>query len=161
MYKLSFTTVKKGNRLSLYRDKEYIKSITRRNKNKYELIELLKSKIDLDINWEELIYNKCGWCGKKFERSYKYRKYCSEKCSYEALLERNRQVSKKIYEYNKKIRKTIKYEYINNKGYFPKGFTEFDEPNTIGESKLKGKPNENKKKEYELIQKELRRIGLR
>lgn len=151
--------------LTLYKNGEYIASITKKGRNKKELVDLLKDKVDLDVDWEklydDLVYNKCAWCGKKFIKSKKRLKYCSDNCAYEALLEKNREHGHKFYKNEKEHKRIVIHEYINNKGYFPKGFTEFDAPNTLGESNLTEYSQTDKKKEYEKIQKELKRLGLR
>lgn len=165
LYKLSHSKLKKGMQLTLYKDNEYIASITKKGRNKKELVDLMKDKVGLDLDWEKLyenlVYNKCGWCGKNFKKNKKRLIYCSDNCAYEARLNNMRLLNYKRYKNEKEHKRITIHEYINNKGYFPKGFTEFDQPNTIGESNLTEKPQKDKKKEYEKVQKELKRFGLR
>lgn len=86
---------------------------------------------------------KCQWCGEYFtvERKRKFNavKYCSKNCRIEARREKNR-------ESNRRYRKLIAKE--ENRGYL------------LGESQINEHPSPNFEKEYHIIRKEKRRIGI-
>jgi hypothetical protein len=152
--------------LILCKDDKYLTSVTSKDIgiSKRALLEKLKLKVDLVLDWEQLyfnlLYKKCEWCGNVFEKKKKNQKYCSKNCSYEATLENNRVSRRKRQQQTKEMKRRIIHETINNKGYLPTGFQEFDNNGTMGISNLTGHIAENMEKEQELIQKELKRFKL-
>ena len=84
--------------------------------------------------------HKCKWCGKPFEKQHNRQEYCSEECFKHARLEQ-----KAIYQ--RKRRKLIN-----------KGLIVSSENEHLGTGYLSEHRWEDEEKEYESIQKELKRI---
>ena len=81
---------------------------------------------------------KCAYCGKEYTKTHNRQTYCSDKCRTEARREKRRRYDYKYYRKNRDI--------INQK--------------RIGTRTIGPKPNPNKEREQQIIQKEIERIGL-
>lgn len=86
--------------------------------------------------------SKCHWCGKPYTKKHNRQTYCTDKCRKEAKKEQNRNNFHRWYHKNK-----------HKPGISQK--------NQLGTRPIGSHKNKNPKKEYEIIQKELHRIGLR
>lgn len=164
MYKLAYNNSKKGKQLILLRNNKYLTSVTYKGVSKKFLLTKLKLKVDLILDWEQLyhdlIYAKCGWCGETFKKTKKRVKYCSDDCSHNAMLEKNRESRRKRQRELKEHKRRIIHENITNKGYLPSGFQEFDTLKTMGSSNLTGHIADDMDKEERIVKKELRRFNL-
>lgn len=96
--------------------------------------------VQMTLDNEPYYPNKCKWCGKPFEKTHNRQEYCSDRCFRFARLEQ-----KAVYQ--RKRRKMINDgELISN------------ESKHLGTGFLGEHCHDDPKKEYESIQKELKRI---
>ena len=98
------------------------------------------STVQMTLENKPYYPNKCKWCGKPFKKTHNRQEYCSEECFRFARLEQ-----KAIYQ--RKRRKLI-----NN------GILVSNESQYIGTGFLSEHCQDDFDKEYESIQKELKRI---
>ena len=98
------------------------------------------STVQMTLENKPYYPNKCKWCGKPFKKTHNRQEYCSEECFRYARLEQ-----KAIYQ--RKRRKLI-----NN------GVLISNESQYIGTGFLSEHCQDDFDKEYESIQKELKRI---
>ncbi len=105
---------------------------------------------------------KCNWCGRYFINvgsGSNNRKTCSKHCSSEYLKNRNRNNyhKKKIFVYNQNER--ILTEYKKNKGKYPSGFNQIDNPKKLGETMLwEGIPKKNSEYDWNKEQRIVKKL---
>ena len=170
MYKLMFIRRKdrKNNKLALYKNRNYIASVTIQGTPTFNDTLNLMNKVDLCIDWQNLwvnlttTVNKCRYCGKPLinDPFTKQKIYCSHECEKEY---------KRWQEANKKFRlrkkKPLKeYEYIewykNNIKPLPAGFNQIDTPKGLGNTMLPKhlNPEHDFEKEKALVKNEKKRL---
>lgn len=157
----------RNNQLALYKNRNYIASVTIQGTPTFNDTLTLMNRVDLRIDWQNLwvnlstTVNKCRYCGKPLTNDpfTKQRMYCSDECEkeYERLQSRNR-----VFRHRK--RKPLKeYNYLewykNNIKPLPAGFNQIDNPKELGNSLLTSHLNSEHDfdKEEELVKKEKRR----